>query len=377
LHTSHLRNNVDTDNFHDYEVDNVNIRSLLGVRDMRPCVLLLTLLVVLAGCKPEDTPTALRMVRTLVVDTKRINEDRQAIGEVKPRYESDLSFRVAGKVLSRLVDVGAWVKQGDTLATLDTQDYQNRLRSAEADVSSAEAALVNAQGTEARQAKLLKDGWTPKATYDTALQNLQAAEARLKAAKAILDLNHDQLNYTTLKADFDGVITAVGAEAGQNVNAGQMVVKLARPDDKDGVFNIAETAFTDISKTQLEVVVWPLSDPVTRTYAVKVTLNNPPPQLRFGMSIGGRLKGKPALAVALPLSALFERNGSPAVWVLDQQSSSLTLRPITVARYEANTIVVASGLAKGDIVVTAGVNTLTVGQKVRLAEANLVRSDSQ
>jgi len=209
---------------------------------MRPWILLLPLLVVLAGCKPEDTPTALRMVHTLVVETKRINQDRHAIGEVKPRYESDLSFRVAGKVLSRLVDVGASVKQGDTLAALDTQDYQNRLRSAEADVSSAEAALVNAQGTEARQAKLLKDGWTPKATYDTALQNLQAAEARLKAAKAILDLNHDQLTYTTLKADFDGVITAVGAETGQNVNAGQMVVKLARPDDKDGVFNIAETA---------------------------------------------------------------------------------------------------------------------------------------
>ena len=298
-----------------------------------------------------------RLVRTLVVNPKPIGEDRHAIGEVKPRYESDLSFRVAGKVLSRLVDVGAWVKQGDTLATLDTQDYQNRLRSAEADVSSAEAALVNAQGAEARQAKLLKDGWTPRATYDGALHNLQAAEARLKAAKATLDLTRDQLNYTALKADFDGVITAVGAEAGQNVNAGQMVVKLARPDDKDGVFNIAETAFTEISDAQIEVLVWPLSnpelavegvvreispvaDPATRTYTVKVTLKNPPPQLRFGMSIGGRLKGQAALAVALPLSALFEKNGSPAVWVLDQQSSSLALRPITVARYEANTVVV-------------------------------------
>jgi RND family efflux transporter MFP subunit len=334
------------------------------------------------------------MVRTLVVETKRINDDRQAIGEVKPRYESDLSFRVAGKVLSRLVDVGAWVRQGDTLATLDTQDYQNRLRSAEAEVSSAEAALINAQGTEARQAKLLKDGWTPKATYDNALQNLQVAEARLKVAKANLDLTRDQLDYTTLKAEFDGVITAVGAEAGQNVNAGQMVVKLARPDDKDGVFNIAETAFTDISKTQLEVIVWPLSnpelavdgvvretspvaDPVTRTYTIKVTLKNPQAQLRFGMSIGGRLKGDAALAVALPFSALFEKNGSPAVWVLDQQSSSLTLRLITVARYDANTVIVAGGLSRGDIVVTAGVNILTVGQKVRLAEANLAREYQQ
>ncbi len=216
---------------------------------MRSCFLLILAFLVLAGCKPEDAPATLQLVRALVVDPKSIAEDRHAIGEVKPRYESDLSFRVAGKVLSRLVDVGASVKQGDTLATLDTQDYQNHLRSAEADVSSAEAALVNAQGTEERQAKLLKDGWTPKATYDTALQNMQAAEARLKAAKANLNLTRDQLNYTMLRADFDGVITAVGAEAGQNVNAGQMVLKLARPDDKDGVFNIAETALTDISKT--------------------------------------------------------------------------------------------------------------------------------
>jgi RND family efflux transporter MFP subunit len=240
----------------------------------------------------------------------------------------------------------------------------------------------------------LKDGWTPKATYDGALQNLQAAEARLKAAKASLNLTQDQLNYTTLRADFDGVITAVGAEAGQNVNAGQMVVKLARPDDKDGVFNIAETALTEIGATQIEVLVWPLSnpelpvegivreispvaDPATRTYTVKVTLKNAPPQLRFGMSIGGRLKGQAALAVALPLAALFETNGSPAVWVLDQQSNSLTLRPIAVARYEANTVIVGSGLARGDVVVTAGVNTLTVGQKVRLAETNMARSESK
>ena len=359
---------------------------------MRPVIVLLTLLVVLAGCKPEDAPAALRLVRTLIVDAKSIREDRQTIGEVKPRYESDLSFRVAGKVLSRPVDIGASVKQGDTLATLDTQDYQNRLRSAEADVNSAEAGRVEAQGAEARQAKLLKDGWTTIAAYDTALRNLRTTEAKLAAARANLNLTRDQLNYTELKADFDGVITAVGGEAGQNVNAGQMVVKLARPHDRDGVFNIAETAFADVSDAHPEVIVWPLSnpsltveglvreispvaDPATRTYTVKVTLKNPPPQLRFGMSVGARLKGKPALAVALPLSALFEKNGSPAVWVLDQDSISLTLRPITVARYEANTVVIASGLIKGDIVVTAGVNTLTIGQKVRLAETNLARSE--
>jgi RND family efflux transporter MFP subunit len=297
-------------------------------------------------------------------------------------------------VLSRLVDVGASVKQGDTLAKLDTQDYQNRLRSAEADVNSAEAELVEAQATEARQAELLKDGWTPRSTYDVALRNLRAAEARLVAAKASLGLARDQVRYTELEAEFDGVITAVGTEAGQNVNAGQMVVKLARPDDKDGVFNIAETAFTEISTTQRGVTVWPLStpdlavngvvreispvaDPATRTYAVKVTLKTPPPQIRFGMSIGGRLKGDATLAVVLPLSSLFDKDGSPAVWVFDQQSSSLLLRPVTIARYEANSVLIGAGLAKGDIVVTAGVNTLRVGQKVRLADATLIASNSK
>jgi RND family efflux transporter MFP subunit len=361
---------------------------------MRHFSLLLALGLALAGCEQHDEQFEPRPVRTIAVALKPIGEHRQAIGEVKPRYESDLSFRVGGKVLSRVVDVGASIRKGETLATLDTQDYQNRLRSAEADVRYADAALVEAQGSEWRKAKLLKDGWTPQATYDTALNNLRSAEARLIAAKATRDLINDQLNYTELKADFDGVITSVGAEAGQNVNAGQMVVKLARPDEKDGVFNIAETAFTELSETQLQALVWPLSnpelavegvvreispvaDPATRTYTVKVTLKNPPPQLRFGMSVAGRLKGQAALAVALPLSAVFEKNGSPAVWVLDQQSSSLTLRPIAVARYEANSVVIASGLTKGDIVVTAGVNSLTVGQKVRLAEATLVGSGSK
>ena len=230
---------------------------------------------------------------------------------------------------------GATVKQGDILATLDVQDYQNKLRSAEADVAAAEAALVEAQPPKRRLGKLLKNGWTPKANYDTALHNLRAAEAKLAAAKASLALTRDQLNYTELKAEFDGVITAVGAEAGQNVTSGQMVVKLARLTDKDGVFNIAETALVDHRNEGAEVIVWPLSNPqltiegvvreispvadaTTRTYTVKVTLKDPPPSIRFGMSVGGRWKGSPALFVALPLSALFEKNGAPAVWVFDR-----------------------------------------------------------
>lgn len=353
---------------------------------MRAWSALLTAALVLAACKPEHAALEIRPVRTVIVDPEPFLDTRQAIGEVKPRYESDLSFRVSGKLDSRRVDVGAVVKEGDLLATLDVTDYQNKLNSAQADVVAAQAALVEAQSTENRLGKLVKQGWTPQATYDTALHNMQAAEAKVAAAKASLALAQDQLKYTDLKADFDGVITAVGAEAGQNVSAGQMVVKLARMTDKDGVFTVAEAALLDHRIEGAEVIVWPLSNPqltidgvvreispvadaTTRTYTVKVTLEEPPPSVRFGMSVGGRWKTSTALVVALPLSVLFEKDGSPAVWVFDQQSGSAKLKPVTVARYQANTVIIGGGLAKGDLVITAGINTLHEGQSVRIAEA--------
>jgi RND family efflux transporter MFP subunit len=346
-------------------------------------LLALPLLAAVAGCKPEIVQTQPRPIRSIMAIAKPVQDGRQAIGEVKPRYESDLSFRVAGKLLARLVDVGAAVRQGETLATLDTQDYQNRLRSAEADVSSAEAALVEAQGSEDRLARLLKNGFTPRASYDVALRNLRAAEARLAAAKANLDLTRDQLDYTELKAEFDGVITAVGAEAGQNVTPGQLVVRLARPGDKDAVFAIAESAIGDRAEHGA-VLVWPLhnpdlliegivrevspvADPITRTYTMKVTLKDPSPQVRFGMSIGGRWKGSSLPVIALPLSSLFDKNGTPAVWVVDQATGRIALKPVTVARYEADTVIIANGVATVDIVATAGINMLRENQQVRLA----------
>jgi RND family efflux transporter MFP subunit len=351
----------------------------------------IALVAALPACTPQEASVEVRPVRTLVVKSKPVDDDRQAVGEVKPRYESELSFRVTGKVLARLVDVGATVKQGDTLARLDKQDYENRLRSAEAEVATAEATLVEAQATESRQSKLLKDGWTPKARYDAALRDLRSAEARLTSARAHLDLSRDQLGYTELKADFDGVITAIGAEPGQNVDAGHMVVKLARPGDKDGVFNVSETVLAHRRDEKLEVIVWPLSNPglkvegqvreispvadaTTRTYTVKVTLKSPPAELRLGMSLAGRVKGSAARVVQLPLSALFDKEGRPAVWLVDPASGGVALGPVTVARYETDAVIIAGGLTDGDVVVTAGINTLRDGQRVRLAETTSARS---
>lgn len=353
----------------------------------RLATVLIALPLALAACKQEEAkkPVEVRPVRSVVVDPKPIEDDRQAIGEIRPRFESDLSFRVAGKLLERKVDVGSAVKSGDIIARLDDQDYRNRLRSAEADVAASQAALVEAQGTEDRQGKLLKDGYTPKANYDTALRNLRSAEAKLASSVAARDLTKDQLTYTTLKVDFDGVITAIAAEPGQNVAAGQTVVSIARPDDKDAVFSIAEAAFRDRKNALPELTVTllsspdvvmeavvrevsPVADPVTRTFLAKATLKNPPPQVRFGMSVSGRLKAMTAPVVVLPLSALFNKNNAPAVWLVDPSASTVRLHPVKISRYEADQVVIDDGLVKGNIVVTAGVNLLREGQKVRLAD---------
>lgn len=321
----------------------------------------------------------------MVVDPKPIDDDRQAVGEIKPRQESDLGFRVSGKMVSRAVDVGVSVKKGGLLARLDEQDFQNRLRSAEADVAAANAVLVEAQGAEGRLRQLLSTGVTTRSNYDAALKNLRSGEAKLESAKAALALAKDQLGYSELHAEFDGIVTAVGAEPGQVVNVGQMIVRLAPPDDKDAVFAIAESAFkgrpegdrpeiivTLLSNPSIFVdgvarEISPVADPATRTYQVKVTLKNPPEQMRFGSSVSGRLKSTTAAVVVVPGSALFDKAGKPAVWVYQPATTTVTLKPVAVARFETDRVVISEGLAKGDIVVTAGVNRLREGQKVRLA----------
>ncbi len=339
----------------------------------------------LAGCKEAAAPKQeIRPVRTVVVEPRPIEDDRQSVGEIRPRQESDIGFRVGGKLISRSVDAGASVKTGETLARLDEQDFQNRLRSAQADVTSAEAVLTEATAAEERQRQLLERGVTTKANYDSALKSKRAAGASLESGKAALEIAKDQLKYTELKADFDGIVTAVGAEPGQVVSAGQLVVKLARPDGIDAVFNVAESAFRDRKAGERpEVIVSllsspgitsegkvrevsPVADPVTRTYQVKVTLEQPPAAMRFGASVLGRLKATTAPVVVLPGSALSDKDGKPAVWVYDAASSKVQLRLVAVARYEADKVVVSEGLSKGDIVVTAGANRLRENQVVRL-----------
>ena len=196
----------------------------------------------------------------------------------------------------------------------------------------------------------------------------------------------DQLAYTELRADFDGMVTDVKAEQGQIVSTGQMVIRLAQPHDKDAVFSIAEAAFGSgadvadlpditvslLSNPKVTAVgklreIAPAADAATRTYQVKVTLEDPPAEMRFGASVSGRVNLVTAPVITLPGSALFDQDGGPAVWAIDA-NSAVRLKPITVARYETDRVIVSGGLESGDVVVTAGVNRLREKQKVRVDE---------
>jgi RND family efflux transporter MFP subunit len=345
------------------------------------------LMLTLAACHEEQkaAPQAVRPVRTVTVELQEGGEKVSLTGEIQPRYQADLGFRVNGKILERPVDVGTQIKKDDLLARLDPQQYKQDLEVAKSEIAVAEAEVTRSQNQEYRQRELLKSGYTTQVQYDQALKTFKTAQAQLDAARAKQIQASENLGYTNLRADNDGVITAVGADAGQVVGAGQMVVRLARPEEREAVFNVAEGAFKNrprdptvtvqlVSNPQIEAAgkvryVSPQADPETRTYTVRVSLPDAPPQMRLGANAVGSVTLDQNPGVAIPGSALFQKDGKPAVWVVEKDSS-VQLKPISVQRYEGDAIVVDDGLVQGDVVVTAGVQKLLPGQKVSLMEAS-------
>jgi RND family efflux transporter MFP subunit len=357
----------------------------LRCRHSMLCAILLV--ATLAGCDRKAPPAPdIRPVRAITVEPGANAELTSITGEVRARYESDLGFRIDGKIIDRPVDVGSTVKKGDVLARLDPQLRQQDLQSAKADAASARATLAKDRAAEDRQAKLLKDGYATRASYDDAVASLQASQSQVDSTAARLRQAEDNLGYTQLLADADGVITTVTGNIGQVVSAGQAVVRLAQPGEREGVFNVSEVALGSASRTappvtvalasnpSIKVVgavryVSPQADPTTRTYEVRVSLPAAPPEMRLGATVTGSVAFDTTGIVELPGSALFEQDGKPAVWIVDTKAGTVSLRPVSVSRYTGDRIALNGGLNKGDVVVTAGVQKLLPGQKVRLLNA--------
>ncbi len=346
--------------------------------------LLAAITFVLVSCKPDTKVEApeIRPVRTVTATKGEAGETVVLTGHIQAEDEPALAFRIGGRMIERPVNVGDRVEAGQVLAKLDPENELNALRSAEAALVAAQGQLTYARGDFERQRQLLANGHTPRARFDQSQKALQNAQSQVDNTEAQLQIARDRVSWTTLTADAAGTVTARGAEPGEVVQAGQMIVRLARQGGRDAVFEVPAQLLRS-APSDLEITVRltddpsvaasgrvrqvaAQADPVTRTFEVKVGLSDPPEAMRLGATVTGSLKLASEPVIAIPATALTELNRQPAVWIVDPKNLTVSMRNVELLRHDPGTVVIAQGLDSGDIVVTAGIQALHPGQKVRL-----------
>lgn len=343
--------------------------------------------VLLAGCSQEQaTDKAPRPVRTVAVHFDEVGETISQTGEIRPRLETPMSFRLGGQLTFR-AEVGTTVKVGDVIATIDRASSVNGVMSATADLATANADLELAQVNVERNRGLFDKNVASKAQLQQSEAALATATARLSAAETALANARDTLSYTDLRATQDGVVSAVAANNGQVVNAGQTVVTLISDAERDAVFDVPEKIVgLNVRDPLVEVTLLsdsavkssgrvreltPSADPATRTYRVKVGLDTSGPKMPFGSAVRGSIILNAKKLVRLPASALTQSNGTSAVFVFDAPSKTVRYREVRIERYADTTILIADGLAEGDLVATSGVSKLRDGEAVLLEDGSV------
>jgi RND family efflux transporter MFP subunit len=354
---------------------------------LRPHPLLaLAVAVTLAGCEGQATPVVRveRPVQVQRVAFTREDTRSDFVGVVRARYETDLGFRIAGKIVARVVNVGDRVHAGDIVARLDPGDLKLQAESAEAELAAATSNLVQTAADEERYATLKSRGFAAVADFDRKKAAKDEADGRLQRAKRALDLARNQLAYADLKAGADGVITATLAEPGQVVAVGQAVARLAHRGEKEAVVALPETWLGEARRSHATVRLWsdpdrsfaarlrelsPQADAATRTYAARFTIQDADDTVALGMTATVALAQAAETPVAkLPLAAILNRGTGPSVFVVDD-AGDLKLRPVNVASFTEEAALVAAGVTDGEKVVTMGVQKLVAGTKVRAVEA--------
>jgi RND family efflux transporter MFP subunit len=304
-------------------------------------------------------------------------------GELAARVQSDLGFRIQGRIAERSVEVGDRVVAGQVLARLENSQQLAEVASQQAGLAAAEATLKNASATFDRQKALLAQGFTTQSSFDGARQAYESARSALSGAKAALQTAEDALSFTDLKADADGIVTARGAEVGQVVAVAQSVFTVAQDGPRDAIFDVPESVIAqspqDKGAGDIEIVlvsdrsvtargrvreISPAIDLAKGTVRVKVSLEATPPAMRLGAPVIGHARMMPRPVVVLPWQAFFSRGTTPAVWVVDRATRAVSLRPIQVDSYRTGEIVVGGGIEPGELVVSAGAQFLRQGEVV-------------
>ncbi|SHM51463.1 efflux RND transporter periplasmic adaptor subunit [Rhizobacter sp. OV335] len=343
---------------------------------------------VLAACsKTEPAAEPVRAVRTLTVASGAAGGTREYAAEIKARTESKLGFRVGGKITRRSANVGDTVKAGQVLAQLDPQDLKLAQESARAGLAAAQTNLELANADYKRYKDLRDQGFISSAELERRDTALKSAQAQFDQARAQAGVQGNQAAYAALVADANGVITGVDAEPGMVVAAGTPVVRLAQDGPRDVVFSVPEDHVGDLRALArkpgaLKVRLWGSTDAVsasirevaaaadaaTRTFQVKADIGELPARLGQTATVLIELPQQSGV-VRLPLSAVTELQGRTSVWLVDKNAQgvlSVKAQAIQVAGADGNTVVVASGLAPGQVVVTAGVHVLSPGQQVKM-----------
>lgn len=359
----------------------------MRIKKITVTALFIAALTTLSACKPAPVPVEeIRPVRTITVGATATNASKVYAGEVRARYDSTLGFRVGGKIIARQVNVGETVKAGQVLARLDPKDLQLGDAAAVAQVAAAQAQFNVTKTDLERVRGLHAKGYASQGELDRFTTQFEAAKAQLDAVQAQRNQSANQARYAVLTADADGVVTAVMAESGQVVAAGQPVVQLARggaieiaaaiPEDRVNAVRegmpVTVSLWAESGKTYPGVIreLSSAADPLARTYAVRVSVPQPPPEMKLRMTaaISIPLPGLPDL-IHIPASSMVTQQGKAGVWVVQPQASAVQFRAVEFAGVEGNEILAASGLKPGDVVVTAGAAYLREGQKVKLLGA--------
>ena len=341
----------------------------------------------LTGCgeKPVEQAAPKRPVLVAAVHYAPETPASSFVGTFRPRIETDIGFRVAGKIAKRLVEVGQSVEVGQPLALLDEVDLKLQAEQAEAELRAANGVLVQASAAEGRAKELRTRGWSTEAQMDQARAAADEARARVNRAERSVELTKNSLSYATLHADSKGVVTATLIDGGQVVTAGQPAIRVARSGEKEAVVAIPETLVARAKAGHATVSLWsepgkqyvatlreiaPQADSATRTYLAKFSLPGAGDQVQFGMTATLILTGGGDNRVArLPLSALFSQGAGASLYVVNDQSGEIALKPVAVKAYEARDVVITSGVDEGDKVVVLGVQKLDPAQKVKVVSA--------
>ncbi|WP_374348308.1 efflux RND transporter periplasmic adaptor subunit [Chitinimonas sp.] len=332
----------------------------------------LILAVALAAC--SKAPEQHEEIRSVRVQTVKAVDGALAAnysGEVRARRESPQGFRIAGQILERYVELGQQVKAGQPLLKIDPKDVALQEAAARSQFDKARMDLERAKTLQAK-------GFVSQSNVDQAKVAFDAMQAQYKLAG-------NQGSYTVLRAEHAGVVTALNAEVGQVVAAGAPVVKIAEDGEREVLVSVPESRIEELRHAkQLTVSLWaapdkqyqgrlrelaPDTDPITRTYAARVTIVAPDQQVRLGMTAYVTLPGEQGQAYSLPMSAIYDNSGKPQVWVVDGKTMQVALRPVSLAGARNGTVLIDKGLQAGEQVVTAGANLLHAGEKVRIADA--------